>query len=103
FLIPNLLINLIAESMNQALIPTLIRVHIREGRVSARKLLSRSMLSMCVLLTLASIAMAALARLIFPLIASGFGPLKLDLSVRLFCALLPVVLLTGIATTCNAV
>ena len=32
FLIPNLLINLIAESMNQALIPTLIRVRIHEGR-----------------------------------------------------------------------
>ena len=66
FLIPNLLINLIAESMNQALIPTLIRVSIREGRESARKLLSSSMLSMCLLLTLASLIMAALARARFP-------------------------------------
>src|SRR3954469_10711416 len=69
FLIPNLLVNLIAESMNQALIPTLIRVGITEGRESARKLFSSSMLSMCALLTIASLVMAALARLVFPLIA----------------------------------
>ena len=103
FLIPNLLVNLIAESMNQALIPTLIRVGITEGRESARKLLSSSMLSMCVLLTLASLVMAALARPVFPLIAWGFAPFKLELSVRLFYALLPVILFTGIATNCNAV
>jgi putative peptidoglycan lipid II flippase len=47
--------------------------------------------------------MAALARFAFPLIASGFAPLKLDLSIRLFYVLLPIVLLTGIATNCNAV
>lgn len=103
FLIPNLLINLIAESMNQALVPTLIRVRIREGRERAQQLLSSSMLWMCGLLVAASLAMAALARVIFPLIASGFAPGKLDLSVHLFYALLPVVVLTGIATSCTAV
>jgi putative peptidoglycan lipid II flippase len=103
FLIPNLLINLIAESMNQALIPTLIRVRIHEGRERTRALLGQSMLSLCVLLTLASLAMAATARLIFPLIASGFGAAKLDLSIHLFYGLLPVVLLTGIASNCTAV
>src|SRR5208282_5777293 len=38
-----------------------------------------------------------------PLIASHFAPAKLDLAVRLFYALLPVVLITGIATNCTAV
>ena len=103
FLIPNLLINLIAESMNQALLPTLIRVRIREGHERAQQLLSSSMLWMCGLLIAVSLAMAAGARAIFPLIASGFAPGKLDLSVHLFYALLPVVLLTGIATNCTAV
>src|SRR5947207_13663758 len=103
FLIPNLLINLIAESMNQALVPTLIRVRIREGHERAQQLLSSSMLWMCALLAGASLAMAAGARTIFPLIASGFAPAKLDLSVHLFYALLPVVLLTGIASNCIAV
>jgi putative peptidoglycan lipid II flippase len=103
FLIPNLLINLIAESMNQALVPTLIKVRMRDGWVRAQELLSSSMLWLCGLLTGAAVLMALLARAFFPLIGSGFPALKLDLSVRLFYALLPVVLLSGIAATCTAV
>jgi putative peptidoglycan lipid II flippase len=103
FLIPNLLINLISESMNQALVPTLIRVREHEGHDRAQQLLSSSMLWVCLLLTAASALMALAARGFFPLIASHFQPEKLALSVHLFYALLPVVLLTGIATNCTAV
>ena len=102
-LIPGLLINLISESMNQALVPTLIRVREREGHDAAQRLLSSSMLSMCVLLGAVSLLMAAAARGFFPLIASHFPAAKLDLSIRLFYGLLPVVLITGIATNCTAV
>ena len=102
-LIPSLLVNLIAESMNQALVPTLIRVREREGHERAQELLSSSMLWMCVLLGVATAGMALTARGFFPLIASHFSPGKLDLSVRIFYALLPVVLITGIATNCTAV
>ena len=102
-LIPALLINLISESMNQALVPTLIRVKEREGQKRAQELLSNSMLWMCMLLALATVIMALTARGFFPLIASHFSPAKLDLSVRIFYALLPVVLITGIATNCTAV
>ncbi len=102
-LLPGLLVNLISESMNQALVPTLIRVREREGRERAQQLLSSSMLWMCVLLAAVSVLMALTARGFFPLIASHFAPAKLDLAVRLFYALLPVVLITGIATNCTAV
>jgi len=102
-LIPGLLINLISESMNQALVPTLIRVRDLEGHESARRLFSSATLWMCVLLTAASAAMALTARGFFPLIASHFPAAKLDLSVHIFYALLPAVLLTGIATNCTAV
>jgi putative peptidoglycan lipid II flippase len=47
--------------------------------------------------------MALGARGFFPLIASRFPAAKLDLSIRLFYALLPVILITGIATNCTAV
>jgi putative peptidoglycan lipid II flippase len=47
--------------------------------------------------------MALTARGFFPLIASHFPPAKMDLAIRLFYALLPVVLITGIATNCTAV
>ena len=102
-LIPSLLINLISESMNQALVPTLIRVREQEGHDRAQELLSSSMLWMCVLLAAVSAAMALGARGFFPLIASHFPAAKLDLSVRIFYALLPMVLITGIATNCTAV
>jgi putative peptidoglycan lipid II flippase len=102
-LVPGLLINLISESMNQALVPTLIRVREREGHKRAQKLLSSSMLGMCLLLAVVSVLMASTARGFFPLIASHFAASKLDLSIRLFYGLLPVVLITGIATNCTAV
>jgi len=103
FLIPNLLVNLISESMNQALIPTLIRVREREGPESAQRLLSSSMLWIGCLLVCFSVAMAAMAPAIFPLLASNFAPAKLVLAEHLFYALLPMVLASGIATNCTAV
>jgi putative peptidoglycan lipid II flippase len=102
-LVPSLLVNLISESMNQALAPTLVRVREQEGRDRAQQLLSSSMLWMCLLLGAASAVMALLAHGFFPLIASHFPPAKLSLAIRLFYALLPVVLITGIATNCTAV
>lgn len=102
-LIPNLLVNLIAESMNQALVPTLMRVRLQEGHARAQQLLSNSMLGLVLALTAACAAMAALAHVLFPVIASGFPAPKLELSMRLFYALLPMVLLSGIASNCTAV
>ena len=102
-LIPGLLINLISESMNQALVPTLVRVREHEGHEQAQQLLSSSMLWMCVLLAAVSAAMAIGARGFFPLIASHFAAEKLALAERLFYGLLPVVLITGIASNCTAV
>ena len=103
FLIPNLLINLIAESMNQALVPTLIRVRLREGCERARQLLASSMTALCLLLAGFAIVMAILAPAFFPLIASNFAPAKLELSFHLFYALLPCVVLGGLASSCAAV
>jgi len=102
-LIPGLLINLISESMNQALVPTLIRVREHEGHDRAQQLLSSSMLWICLLLAAVSLLMALGAHLFFPLIASHFPAAKLELSIHIFYALLPIVLITGIATNCTAV
>jgi len=103
FLIPNLLVNVIAESMNQALMPTLVRVRLQQGHRKAQELLSNSMLRMVLLLSAACAVMALTARSFFPLIAWNFPPAKVELCVRMFWALLPMVVLTGIATNCTAV
>lgn len=102
-LIPSLLVNLISESMNQALVPTLVRERELEGREHAQQLLSSSMLVMCLLLGAVSAIMALAAHGFFPLIASHFPPAKLELSIHLFYGLLPIVLITGVATNCTAV
>jgi putative peptidoglycan lipid II flippase len=47
--------------------------------------------------------MAVLARPLFALTASGFSAGKLNEAIRLFYAMLPLVLLTGIASNCTAV
>jgi putative peptidoglycan lipid II flippase len=102
-LIPNLLINLISESMNQALVPTLVRVREQEGRERAQQLLSSAMLWVCVLLAGSTLLMGLVARGFFPLIASHFPAAKLALAIHIFYALLPLVLITGIASNCTAV
>ncbi len=103
FLIPNLLVNLIAESMNQALVPTLVRVRMRQGHECAQRLLSSSMLWMCAVLVAVCICMALGARFYFPLIAWNFPHAKLDLAIRLFYLLLPMVVFSGMASNCAAV
>jgi putative peptidoglycan lipid II flippase len=102
-LIPGLLVNLISESMNQALVPTLVRVREQEGCERAQQLVSSSMLAMCLLLAAGSAGMALAAHSFFPLIAWHFPPAKIALAIRLFYGLLPIVLITGIATNCTAV
>src|SRR5580658_1630510 len=66
-LLPGLLINLISESMNQALVPTLIRVREQEGHAQAQRLLSSSMLWMCMLLEVVSAIMVLTSRAFLPL------------------------------------
>ena len=102
-LVPALLVNLIAESMNQALIPTLVRVREQQGRRRAQELLSSAMLWTCVLLLSVALAVAAAARRFFPLLASHFAAPKLALSIHLFYGLLPMVLITGVAANCTSV
>ena len=103
FLLPGLLVNLFSESMNQALIPTLVRVRESGGKAKAQDLLSSAMMWLVMLLAGGSVAMGLTARFFFPLVAPRFSSGKLLLTEELFYGLLPVVLLAGIASNCTAV
>ena len=103
FLIPGLLVNLFSESMNQALIPTLVKVREQLGHDRAQELLSSAMAWTCLLLAGGSLGMGLAARLFFPLMVQNFSADKLLLTERLFYGLLPVVLIAGIASNCTAV
>src|SRR5580698_6836551 len=65
-LIPGLLVNLISESMNQALLPSLIRVREQEGHASAQRLVASSMLCLCLLLVAVAFVAALFAPAFFP-------------------------------------
>ena len=103
FLIPGLLINVVAESLNQALIPVIVRVRLCEGAAAARRLFSNAMSAAGVMLAAAAVGMVLVARLLLPLIASNFSAGKIELAVRLFYFLLPCVVLGGIASVFTAV
>lgn len=102
-LVPNLLVNLVAESMNQALIPTLIRVRMREGQIAGQKLLSSALFWLLALLTGVAVVVALSSKFMFPAMAHGFSHGKLALSMALFYLLLPMILLSGVASLCTAV
>lgn len=102
-LIPALLVNLISESMSQALVPSLVLVREQHGCERAQRLLSNVLVATTALLGVVSAATAASARWFFPLLGSHFSSTKLDLAVHLFYGLLPVVFLAGIASNCTAV
>ena len=103
FLVPGLLVNLFSESMNQALIPTLVRVRESEGHRNAQALLSSAMAWTCVMLAGGSVLMGVMARFFFPLIVPHFSAAKTLLTEELFYGLLPMVLIAGIASNCTAV
>ncbi len=103
FLLPSFVVNLVAGSLNSALIPTFIQVRETEGREAAQRLFSGVMLWSVVLLVGISLLLGALAPYYLPLLGSGFSAAKLVLTRRLLYVLLPFVALSGLVVTWTAV
>lgn len=101
--VPNFIVNVVAGSLNAALIPTYIKVREQEGPKAAEKLLSSSFFCSLVLLGATTLCMAATAPLYFPWITLGFTAEKLALTYQLFYIITPLVLLSGIITLLGAV
>lgn len=102
FLLPAYVINVVAGSLNAALIPIQIEVRERYGKLAAHHLFrSVSALNTGILL-LAMLLLAGVAPLLLPYLASGFSPEKAALTQRLFFLLLPCVLIMGLATSWEA-
>lgn len=103
YILPALAMSIIAGSFNSALIPTYVQVREREGGPAAQRLFSGVMFWSVGLLLLASVLLALLFPLVLPFLASGFPAGKLAFTRLLFWALLPIITLTGLATTWTAV
>jgi putative peptidoglycan lipid II flippase len=96
FLAPSIIVNLLAGSLNAALIPTFVQVWEREGREAAQRLLSNVTVCSLVLLAGITVLMGGLARYYVPLLGSGFSSDKLLLTRHLVYVLMPFVVLGGL-------
>jgi putative peptidoglycan lipid II flippase len=103
YLLPAVAANIIAASFNAALIPTYVEVREREGPEAAQRLFSNVLAWSAALLLTASALLGLLFPFLLPVLAGGFPPAKLALTRSLFYRMLPLVLLSGLATTWGAV
>jgi putative peptidoglycan lipid II flippase len=102
-LLPTFVTTLIGESLNMTLVPNYISVREQEGPDAAQRLFASAMVGSVALLFGFCILLALLVGVIVPLLASGFTPQTLALTQWLYLALLPALVMSGIATTWGAV
>lgn len=102
-LAPSVVVSLISNSLNAALIPTYIDVRTKEGEASAGRLYATVLLLNLALLLVLALLVAATSPTWLPLIASGYTPEKLALAQRLVYWSMPLVVATGLSTTWGAV
>ncbi len=103
FLIPSFLINVVANSLNAALIPTYIQVREQQGSGAAGRLLAGSMVVSLGVLGLVMVMVAGLAPLYLPKLAPGFGPEKLHLTLKLLWVMVPLIGISGLSVLLGAV
>lgn len=97
WLVPSLLIVVLADSFNGALLPIFIRVRQQEGYQSAQKILSSILVLSLAFLGIATVLMVITAPVYLPLIAKGFSSEKLVLTKQLLIVIAPIVPLSGIS------
>src|SRR5579884_3854786 len=103
FLLPQFAINLIAGSLNAAIIPTYVEVREQHGCEAAQRLLSTVTIGTLALLVAVGLFMAGTAAEVLRTLAIGFAPGKLALTVMLYHLLLPSLLFSALSTTGGAV
>lgn len=102
FVLPTYAINVLAGQMDAALIPVLVRVREKDGPEAAQRLFSGALVLSMGVLGCATLLLALAAPAVLPLLCTGFAPEKIQLTIRFFYLLLPVVLLTGVVMNCEA-
>ena len=97
YLLPQLLINVVAGSFATSFIPVFSGVIVNKEMSAARLVLQESSLILTLLLLLTVAVFYLLLPLVLPIIASGFSAEKLQQTQLLSYWLLPVILLNGLS------
>jgi putative peptidoglycan lipid II flippase len=101
--IPLFVVTVLAGSFATALIPMFVQVREREGAAASQRTFSEALTLGAVLLVVVAVLLAIGISFVLPILASGFSPAKLSLTRQLFYVLLPIVVLSGLATMWNSV
>lgn len=96
FVVPSLIINVIAGSFHASFIPTYIQLKETGDDKSAQNLLSGTAFSALIVLIIMSILMITTAPVFLPAIAGGFDANKINITFKLLCAFTPFIILSGI-------
>jgi putative peptidoglycan lipid II flippase len=97
-LLPGFAVNVVAGSLNAAFVPIFIELREREGAASADRLFRSVLAVSLATLVLVSVVLALSFSSFLPHLASNFSPSKLALTRQLFWWLLPMLVLSGMAT-----
>ena len=102
-IVPSVLINIVGDCFNAALIPIYIKVRDQEGKVAAQRLFGGATIGSFGLLLTTTILLIFLAPVYLPLLTGGFGQKKLELTYQLLWVMSPMILITGINAVWGAV
>ena len=103
YVVPSFAINLIAGSINAALIPVYVQAREQEGHSTANNLHSSVMALGILFLAICTGLILLSAPLYLQLLASGFNEEKLGLTLNLLYVMSPVIVLSGVTTIRGAV
>jgi len=103
YVLPSFVVNIVAASLNSAVIPTFIEVREREGREAAQRLFSGAMVWSLAVLVAISVLLAAAAPWYLPWLGSAFSASKLLLTRKLLYVLLPLIVLSAVTVNGTAV
>jgi putative peptidoglycan lipid II flippase len=100
--LPTFAINVVANSLNAAFMAVYVEARERRSTAEAGRLFEGVLGLSTVILLAATLVLLVAPPVALPWLASGFGPAKLAQTERLFYMLLPIVLLSGMATVYTA-
>lgn len=103
YLIPQLVINVVAGSLAPAFTPVYIKVRETEGAVASRRLFESATAGSAAILLILTCGLILFMPLMLRVLGSGFSTEKLALTRSLFVLLSPVVLLNALVTMWTAV
>lgn len=102
-IIPTVIINIIADSFNSALIPTYIQVRDKEGKAAAQRFFSSATIWSIGLLMITTFVIIVGSPLYLPYLTGKFSPEKLELTYQLLWTISPMIVITGIHSVWGAV